>query len=304
MHSNTNNRILTATFVGAFLGFGICAIPSLADDTITLDLPSSKVVEQTAVAESNSVKSEFMQYSERRAVKVPQNQSGSNKRFASRGKQNSSQDREVGRLGVTHHKAAIYAGRSSSKSLLARVTPGTYIALTVDVGDWYGVLMSDQSTGWIHKSDVGILDYSVSAPAGTDFGAPSTLPGFDELNLPQNQRRLIQTAFSYMGVPYRWGGTQPTGLDCSGFVQRCFRSLGIGLPRTAHEQINVGVPVRQDQLQPTDRVYFANGGGYVSHTGIYLGNGYFIHSSSSNKGVAVSRLTEGMYARMYAGGRR
>ncbi len=275
-----------------------------ADDSITLDLPSSKVIEQPLAPETNSTKSEFMQYSQRHALQAPSRKLGNNKKFSSRGKQDGAMDREVGRLGVTHGKTGIYSGRNTSKSLLARVTPGTYVALTVDVGDWYGVLMSDQSTGWIRKADVGILDYSVTAPAGTDISAPRSMPSFDELNLPGNQRRLIQKAFSYLGVPYLWGGTQPTGLDCSGFVQRCYRSLDIELPRTAHEQINVGTPVPQDQLQPTDRVYFANSNGYISHTGIYLGNGYFIHSSSSNKGVAVSRLTEGMYARMYAGGRR
>ncbi len=93
-------------------------------------------------------------------------------------------------------------------------------------------------------------------------------------------------------------------MDCSAFVQRCFASLGINLPRTAREQFGCGMPVAVAQLQAADRLYFQNKSGRITHTGIYIGDGYFIHSSSSRKGVAISRLDEQMYTRMYAGARR
>lgn len=208
----------------------------------------------------------------------------------------------VGRLGVTHTPAPIYASASTSSRMLARVEAGTYLAICRTAAGWFGVLMTDRSIGWIPAHTVKLLDYEVVGPAGPNGTGAG--PGLNNPLLSGAQRALIQTAYTYLGVPYRWGGTSPNGMDCSAFVQKCFAAVGIRLPRTAREQFNCGMPVATAQLQPGDRVYFQNKSGAITHTGIYIGDGYFIHSSSSRKGVAVSRLDEPMYARMYAGARR
>lgn len=207
----------------------------------------------------------------------------------------------VGRLGVTSAAAPIYATASTSARMLARVEAGTYLAICRSGAGWLGVLMSDRSLGWVPAHTVKLLDYEVVGPSGSSAAGR---PGLDSPLLTDGQRTIIQTAYSFLGVPYRWGGTSPNGMDCSAFVQRCFASVGIRLPRTAREQFNCGMPVATAQLQPGDRVYFQSSDGRITHTGIYIGEGYFIHSSSSRKGVAVSRLDEPMYARMYAGARR
>ncbi|MER3465902.1 MAG: hypothetical protein C4340_01490, partial [Armatimonadota bacterium] len=94
---------------------------------------------------------------------------------------------------------------------------------------------------------------------------------------------------------YVWGGNSLIGgVDCSGYVQQLYRMVGVNLPRTAQEQSFVGalVPTLQD-LQPGDRIYFTDGEGQrVTHCGIYIGNGQFIHSSRSRGGVYVDPLTE------------
>ncbi|NLI01518.1 MAG: C40 family peptidase [Chthonomonadales bacterium] len=210
-------------------------------------------------------------------------------------------ERVVGRLGVTSVAGPIYVRPNTQGRLLARVEPGTYLAICDSRPGWLAVLMADRSLGWIPAHAVKLLDYEVVGPNGPS--RPSG-PNLNNPLLTAGQRTILQTAYQYLGVPYRYGGTSTTGMDCSAYVQRCFLSVGIRLPRTAREQIQCGMPVAVAQLQPADRVYFQSKDGRISHTGIYIGDGYFIHASSSRKGVAVSRLDEPMYARMYAGARR
>jgi len=219
--------------------------------------------------------------------------------------QRSSGERVVGRLAVSGHSSAIRFSRSSNSKKLASVSAGTYLALTKEAGEWYGILMANGSTGWMPKRDVKILDYEVVTPEAPDrhqYASQQHAAG--EQLLSGGQQSILKEAYRFLGVPYKWGGTSPNGLDCSAFVQHCFGILGVSLPRTAREQINCGAPVPSEQLQAADRLYFASRDGRITHTGIYIGDGYFIHSSSSNHGVAVSRLTDPKYSRIYAGARR
>lgn len=233
------------------------------------------------------------------------------RKFGSRGGQsvNGTIQFTVGRLGVASTLAAIRPSRSTSRRALSKVQPGTYVALNCENGNWYGVLMADRTTGWVRKGDVRLLDYEVVSKNQNDAAAytANNAPSMQDLvgSLGNGaQRAILDYAYGFLGVPYRWGGTSVNGLDCSALVQRSFSSVGISLPRTAREQIAYGIPVYSDQLQAADRLYFANSSGEIVHTGIYIGNGYFIHASSKHKGVAVSRITEDLYTRMYAGARR
>ncbi len=112
---------------------------------------------------------------------------------------------------------------------------------------------------------------------------------------------LTRSAMHFLGVPYVFGGTSTSGFDCSGFVQHVFAMLGIGLPRTADAQFDVGRPAVGGP-RPGDLVFFDTYGG-VSHVGIYLGHGKFVHASSSH-GVMVSHLSESYWASRYVGAKR
>jgi len=112
---------------------------------------------------------------------------------------------------------------------------------------------------------------------------------------------LTRSALRFLGVPYAFGGTTRAGFDCSGFVQHVFAMLGIGLPRTADAQYDAGRPAVGGP-RPGDLVFFDTYGG-VSHVGIYLGQGQFVHASSSH-GVEVSRLSESYWAARYVGAKR
>lgn len=112
---------------------------------------------------------------------------------------------------------------------------------------------------------------------------------------------LTRSALRFLGVPYVFGGTSTSGFDCSGFVQHVFAMLGMGVPRTADAQYDFGRPAVGGP-RPGDLVFFDTYGG-VSHVGIYLGSGEFVHASSSH-GVMVSHLSESYWASRYVGARR
>ena len=117
--------------------------------------------------------------------------------------------------------------------------------------------------------------------------------------------RLARTALAYRGVPYRWGGTSPRGFDCSGLVQTVCAKWGIYLPRVAHEQYKQGTWVKPDQLQPGDLVFFKDT--YrrgLSHVGIYVGEGYFIHAPGTGKHVCLARLDGSYHKKHWAGAKR
>ena len=126
------------------------------------------------------------------------------------------------------------------------------------------------------------------------------------VGLPSRGANITRTAQQFKGWPYVWGGTSPkSGFDCSGLVQYVYAKWGIYLPRCASEQVNKGVPVKFDDLQAGDLVFFKNT--YkrgLSHVGIFVGDGWFIHASSARTGVILSRLDSGYHKAHWYGARR
>ncbi|AFM00517.1 MULTISPECIES: NlpC/P60 family protein [Desulfitobacterium] len=116
-------------------------------------------------------------------------------------------------------------------------------------------------------------------------------------------QKILSTAKGYTGVPYLWGGTTPSGFDCSGFTQYVFKKNGITLPRTSSQQYQTGTAVSFNSLIPGDLVFFNfNSGSVVSHVGIYLGDGQFI-SATSGKGVITYSFTP-YWKNAYVGAKR
>ena len=114
--------------------------------------------------------------------------------------------------------------------------------------------------------------------------------------------QIVAKAKQYLGVPYKWGGTDPSGFDCSGFVYYVLRSLGINASRTQTTMYSQGTPVSKSNLKPGDIVFFQNT--YkegLSHVGIYVGDGQFIHSPSSGKVVSYADLYSDYYIEHYYG---
>lgn len=127
----------------------------------------------------------------------------------------------------------------------------------------------------------------------------------DSLDVQTNSESLadaiIAQAISYLGVSYVYGGIDENGFDCSGLAYRVFNDNGISLPRTVTAMGELGVFVSRDSLLPGDLLIFHN----PTHTGIYIGDGEFIHCSSwQDRGVVITEITQSNYARRYYSARR
>lgn len=202
-------------------------------------------------------------------------------------------DKVLGRLGQALRDTPIYSSRSTSSRVFYRVKAYEYLIVRTPVGSWTPVVMENGRLGYIQNSRVAILPYNVTAArAMTNRGTGSSVSrggggGGDA------RAQIAQYALTYTGTPYRWGGNDlRRGIDCSAFVQQLFGKIGVELPRTAAQQALVGQRIdRLEDLQPGDRLYFWDRRrGKIGHTGIYMGNGHFVHSSVNNRGVATDDL--------------
>ena len=115
---------------------------------------------------------------------------------------------------------------------------------------------------------------------------------------------LVETALRYRGVSYRWGGMTTRGMDCSGLVARVLNLHGIDAPHNSRALYKLGVPVAKRALEPGDLVFFNTMGHGISHVGMYIGEGKFVHASSRKGQVRVDDLTQGYYDQKYVGARR
>lgn len=110
-------------------------------------------------------------------------------------------------------------------------------------------------------------------------------------------------ALAYRGARYRWGGSTGSGFDCSGFTRYLYLREGIELPHSAKQQYGMGTRVRFEDLKCGDLVFF-NTRGPLSHVGMYLDNGEFIHAANPRRGVRIDTLMSGYYKKTLAGARR
>ena len=120
------------------------------------------------------------------------------------------------------------------------------------------------------------------------------------------RQRIVHSARRFLGVPYRWGGQSiDEGFDCSGLTMTAYRLNGYDLPRTSRAQYAAGAPIATTRLRPADLVFFsAPAKSRVTHVGIYIGEGRFIHASSSGKTIRIDDLDQDYYRRYLVGARR
>lgn len=124
---------------------------------------------------------------------------------------------------------------------------------------------------------------------------------------PIDRQKLLEDAKYFKGGKYVWGGTTPEGFDCSGYVQYLYKKHNISLPRTAWAQSKKGEIVDMNHLQKGDLLFFLTDkkrGIPVTHVGIYIGDGNFIHAASKKQGIIISPLMHGKYADIFVSARR
>jgi cell wall-associated NlpC family hydrolase len=202
-----------------------------------------------------------------------------------------------------------------------RLPAGTVLALSSDAADAHGAsfslpagargeLPAAGTASEMPTADADLRMWSARAKRGAPVFAADPLDKSDTIH--RFARGIIsrtsllavsltRNAMRYIGTPYVFGGTSPSGFDCSGYVQHVFGMLGIALPRTADAQFYAGHSTR-GHMVAGDLVFFQTYLPGPSHVGIYLGTGRFIHSSSH--GVHISRLRDRYWAARYLGAKR
>lgn len=206
-------------------------------------------------------------------------------------------------LTVDQDNAFTAAGRVNSDGVNVRTGPGTDCdtAASVDsgtlvtvngfAGGWYSVTCQYGTTGYIRSDFLDLTADSASASG--------------------QSQQIVSSARQYLGTRYVYGGSSPNGFDCSGFTMYIYQQYGYSLPHTAtgQWQSSTGAKVWSvSSLQTGDLVFFCDPsrslGKACSHAGIYIGDGQFIHASSSRSGgVIISSLYEDYYSRYFVGGK-
>ena len=138
-----------------------------------------------------------------------------------------------------------------------------------------------------------------TAPPGTPAPAAPVAPV-----APADGYALSGTALSLRGAPYRFGGEDPSGFDCSGFVQYVYQQHGVPMPREVREQFRVGKTVDRSQLEPGDLVFFSTVAPGASHVGIVIGGDQFVHAPSERGVVRVETLSSQYWASRFVGAKR
>jgi cell wall-associated NlpC family hydrolase len=183
----------------------------------------------------------------------------------------------------------VRTGPSTSHDIIMKVVSGEKVNILGSDNGWCRVKFSTGLTGWV-KSDY------VSKGSGNIASDDSSQPNVASRGSSLGSQ-IVSYAQRYMGIPYVYGGSSPSGADCSGFVKMVYHNFGISLNRVAVDQSREGTYVSTSNLSPGDLLFFATSGpGKINHVGIYIGNGQFIHASSGAGKVTVSSLQSSFYS--------
>ncbi len=173
----------------------------------------------------------------------------------------------------------------------ASLAKGSRFTVLAREGSKYSVKLDDGRTGWVTANDVTLDDTRKPTPMSDMWAL--------------RKMSMVQTALAFRGARYVSGGSGPYGFDCSGFVKYIYSKYGIKLPHDSRALFQCGTYVAKDALAPGDILFFVNT--YrrgISHVGMYIGDGKFIHASTHRTGVKVSDLSESYYQAHYFAAKR
>lgn len=239
---------------------------------------------------------------------------------------------------ISGDSVTIRRSASRSAEAVTQVNSGTYVMVLNRDNDWYLLRFPHGTEGWVrgdflksaaapqrvahtsrrhtipqaqphhkeasHESRVAARSYKKKHASETHYS--ERLVAFERASKGKaDGSQILASANTFRGVRYRWGAMSRSGTDCSGFTSQVFQSQGYHLPRTSREQSTVGIPVHSGDLKAGDLVFFHTmRGSRVTHVGIYMGNGKFIHASSGGGKVQVNSLSDGYYRKRLVAARR
>lgn len=209
--------------------------------------------------------------------------------------------------GYVTSETILYSGPSYNASSYTTLSVGTEICVYGSYRQWYEIGWNGK-TGYVlseyvsidHKQDYTItidatpvpiapVDTSSNIPMEPAPSEPTATPTPTSTPAPSGNTSIVESSEAYLGVPYKWGGTTDKGFDCSGFVQKAYKDAGYSIGRTTQLQALEGEEV--EDYEPGDILCFGRSKWNIFHTGIYIGDGKFIHASSP-EGVIVSDLDD------------
>ena len=182
---------------------------------------------------------------------------------------------------------------STSSTILGELKNGTAVTVLSTSNGWSKVSYAGKA-GYISA------DYLVTASSGTAISPSNTAAS---VSISAKRQSVLNYAAQFLGVPYVYGGSTPSGFDCSGFTSYVFKNTVGSIPRVAQAQYDATTRVSRDDLLPGDLVFFGSSTSSISHVGIYVGSNQFIHAPSTGDVVKYSSLT-GSYATRYQGAGR
>ena len=192
---------------------------------------------------------------------------------------------------------------NTSTSVLASLTNGTTVSVVGVSNGWYKVTYGGK-TGYVHPDYITFTGVSASTSASS---SSSTITPSNNVvsytGTSEKRAEVLEYAAQFLGTPYVYGGSTPSGFDCSGFTSYVFNNTVGSIPRVAQSQFDATTRVSLEGLLPGDLVFFGSSASSISHVGIYVGDGTFIHSPHTGDVVKYASLSGSYLTRFQGGGR-
>ena len=199
---------------------------------------------------------------------------------------------------------------NTSSSVLASLKNGTVVDVTGVQSNWFKVTYNGK-TGYVHPD---YISFSVTEGTSSNSGSPSANNSSSETIVPsanavaytgtsEKLAEVLEYAAQFLGTPYVYGGSTPSGFDCSGFTSYVFANTVGTIPRVAQSQFDATTRVSLEDLEPGDLVFFGSSPSSISHVGIYVGDDTFIHSPHTGEVVKYESLSGTYLTRFQGGGR-
>lgn len=220
-------------------------------------------------------------------------------------------ERRTGYVNV-NSSANIRKSASTSADVVTSLLRNAEVTIIAESGDFYKIEYKD-ITGYISKSLISDTALEPTSRSNNGERKVNTETSDEESSTAEyipapsnpNGEAIASYAQQYVGYSYVYGGTTPSGFDCTGFAYYVFNQCGIPLSRSCSVQSRSGVAVSRDELEPGDLILFNNGGnGTIGHVGIYIGGGNIVHAENSRTGVVISTIESGYYNKYYYSARR
>lgn len=206
---------------------------------------------------------------------------------------------------VTGEKVNIRKEPSLEAEVTGQAVANTVLNIAGKVSGWYKVRFNEQ-WAWISSDFLKVENVDL-IPAISVTADQTIEERPQEVKVSRSGeagRDIVEFSKRFLGTKYVWGGASPSGFDCSGYTSYIMKQYGVSINRVAADQAKNGTHVEKSDLEVGDLVFFNTSGSGISHAGIYIGDGQFIHASSARSTVLISSLSEGYYNQRYVTARR